>query len=173
LVIISWQEKEAAQIAPKKNEKELNKKVAKIIQQQVAVYIPFYKKILNTVYEKITPYFINYNRSLPIITSCKKSSTGTPAIKIEYTGDTTFSEARYSLSAAAAGNKIVFAGGAGATGFSQTVDIYDVSTNTWTTAQLSKARSNCSAAGAGNKILVGGRLATTFSKTVDIFTLSK
>ena len=50
------------------------------------------------------------------------------------------SEARALLTAAAAGNKILFAGGYGGTGLSKTVDIYDVNTNTWTTAQLSEAR---------------------------------
>lgn len=91
------------------------------------------------------------------------------------------SQARAGLAAAATGNKIVFAGGdQGAGGFGavyyKAVDIYDVSGNTWTTAQLSEARTHLAATAAGNKILfAGGDLTgvlTTFSKTVDIYDVS-
>jgi kelch-like protein 20 len=106
------------------------------------------------------------------------------------------SEARENLTAAAAGNKILFGGGntvhwlpGGSgnivdSGASKTVDIFDVSSNTWAATQLSEARENPAAAGSGNKILYAagaildsslnsGTMSTFYrgSKTVDIFTL--
>lgn len=91
------------------------------------------------------------------------------------------SAARQNMAAAANGNKIVFAGGdQGAGGLSpvyyNSVDIYDVSTNTWTTAQLSEARTYLAGAAAGNKIVFAGGdvtgVLTKFSKTVDIYNVS-
>ena len=82
--------------------------------------------------------------------SCKKT-VSFPYTKIDYTGTNFLSEARMYLSAASAGNKIVFAGGATTTGTSKTADIYDVSSNEWTTGQLSEAREILSAAAAGNR----------------------
>ncbi|HMC84287.1 MAG TPA: kelch repeat-containing protein [Chitinophagaceae bacterium] len=81
------------------------------------------------------------------------------------------SEARNFIVAAAAGNKILFAGGLGsAYALSKTVDIYDVVTNTWTTAQLSEERYLLAAGAAGNKILfAGGTGANNATKTVDIY----
>ena len=69
------------------------------------------------------------------------------------------SEARYNLAGAAAGNKIVFAGGNSSNSGNQeskTVDIYDIRTNSWSTAQLSEARQGLVAASAGNKIFFAG-----------------
>ena len=68
------------------------------------------------------------------------------------------SQARYHMAAAAAGNKIVFAGGETASGQATTrVDIYDVATNTWSIAELSTPRKDIAAASSGSKILfVGG-----------------
>lgn len=84
---------------------------------------------------------------------------------------------RYRLSAAAAGNKIVFAGGAspdpsGSGGIeSKKVDIYDVTTGQWTTAQLSVARRRLTATAAGSKILIGGGYDESGEpvRTVDIY----
>jgi len=82
------------------------------------------------------------------------------------------SEARFGLAAAAAGNKVVFAGGV-TTSVSKTVDIYHVSTNSLSTAQLSEARSGLAAAAAGNKILfAGGNNEFNDVKTVDIYDVS-
>ena len=66
------------------------------------------------------------------------------------------SEARCNLAAAAAGNKVVFAGGYGASTYSKTVDIYDVKTNQWSTSELSIARSNLTATASGTKIYFAG-----------------
>jgi hypothetical protein len=61
----------------------------------------------------------------------------------------------------AAGNKIVFAGGAtydnnSSVGYSGVVDIYNISMGTWTTAQLSYARADIAAISCGNKIFFAG-----------------
>lgn len=76
------------------------------------------------------------------------------------------------LAAASAGSKIVFAGGSSSTAsYSKTVDIYDVSTNTWTTAQLSEGRAGLAGAGYRNKIYFGGggSASSNASTTVDIY----
>ncbi len=99
---------------------------------------------------------------------------------IEYSGTVQLSEARELLAAAGAGNKIVIAGGVGVSSvFSKTVDIYDVSSNTWATAQLSQGRENLVAAAAGNKVVFAGGDAGGYSSlffapldAVDIYDVS-
>lgn len=91
----------------------------------------------------------------------------------------TLSVARYSLAAAGAGNKIVFAGGRyfsnPSVNYVAIVDVYDVLTGTWNSTstgvgQLSVARDGLAAASAGNKVVfAGGSGAGFFSATVDIF----
>jgi len=94
----------------------------------------------------------------------------------------TLSQARLGMTVASAGNKIVFAGAALSVvegspvreyGSSR-VDIYDVVAETWTTAELSKQRSDIAAVAAGNKIFfAGGRLGDgafdQLFSTVDIY----
>lgn len=63
--------------------------------------------------------------------------------------------------AAAVGNKILFAGGipvpsGPGPNFSATVDIYDITTNTWSAARLSQARSGMTVATLGNKVFFAG-----------------
>ncbi len=54
--------------------------------------------------------------------------------------------------------------------FQKAVDIYDVTTHSWTTAQLSEARCELAGAGLHNKIIfAGGELSPGTSKTVDIY----
>jgi len=71
----------------------------------------------------------------------------------------TLPQTRGGFSFAAAGNKIVFAGGSAneqqgcATA---RVDIFDISTGTWTTAQLSQARESMGVAVLGNKMFFAG-----------------
>ena len=65
------------------------------------------------------------------------------------------------LAGAGTGNKVLFGGGfTYDNNFnpipSSTVDIYDVLTNTWSTAQLSEARYGLAAAATGNKIVFAG-----------------
>jgi N-acetylneuraminic acid mutarotase len=70
----------------------------------------------------------------------------------------TLSQARAGITISAAGNKILFAGGSNMSGAcaSSRVDIYDIGTNLWTTAELSQARYGMGAAALGNKIFFGG-----------------
>lgn len=97
----------------------------------------------------------------------------------------TLSHARLGMAVASAGNKIVFAGAAlsAVNGSpvpdygSSRVDIYDIITQTWSTAELSEKRSDIAAVAAGNKIFfAGGRLGdgafdNLYSK-VDIYDVS-
>ena len=86
------------------------------------------------------------------------------------------SQPRAYLAAAAAGNKVLFAGGqTGVSPFySDKVDIYDVRTGQWSTATLSQPRAYLAAAAAGNKVLfAGGQAAgSVFSDKVDIYDVS-
>jgi kelch-like protein 20 len=90
------------------------------------------------------------------------------------------SQARQYLSAAGAGSKILFGGGIVFDVPTQkyipssVVDIYDVNTGKWTTAQLSEPRTQLTAAGAGNFILFAGGVdgSDKISKTVDIYNTS-
>ena len=86
----------------------------------------------------------------------------------------TLSIARQELSAATAGNKIVFAGGIQATGESAAVDIYDLVTQTWSTASLSTGRVASTAISTGNKIFFagGGYIYSDYYSNVDIYDVS-
>jgi N-acetylneuraminic acid mutarotase len=81
-------------------------------------------------------------------------------------------DARSAMAAAVVGNRVLFAGGsywADATAANpvklNTVDIYDASTNTWSTAALSEARAYLTATTVGNKVLFAG----DGSFTVDVY----
>ncbi len=84
---------------------------------------------------------------------------------------------RYGSTIAAAGNKLLLAGGltdpAVANSYSSDVDIYDFGTQTWSTAHLSTARS-ADAVTAGNKIFFVGGVGPGFYGTtrVDIYDAS-
>jgi N-acetylneuraminic acid mutarotase len=85
---------------------------------------------------------------------------------------------RSSITAISAGNKIFFAGGyAGELGdleyYYSTVDIYDVSTNSWSVANLSEPRIGMAAATVGNKVyFAGGYNNGSCSNKVDIYDIS-
>ena len=49
------------------------------------------------------------------------------------------------------------------------VDIYDVSTNTWSTAKLSEARTALTAVSGANKIFFAGGFGSGVSSTIDIY----
>lgn len=88
------------------------------------------------------------------------------------------SEARSDLGIAAAGSKVVFAGGQGhsnQTGgyFSDKVDIYDLVAKTWSTAKLSGPRDKLLTTAAGNfMFFIGGRKSNlandAWSKIIDV-----
>lgn len=81
------------------------------------------------------------------------------------------SQARNGIAVASAGNKIFYAGGILSGIPSSRVDIYDVSTDRWTTTELSKPRSYITTAVLGNKIFFAGGLDQTHygSTRVDIY----
>jgi N-acetylneuraminic acid mutarotase len=78
----------------------------------------------------------------------------------------------------AAGNKVFFAGGENGDGafnaVYSTVDIYDITTNTWSVANLSIPRSYVAAATIGNKVIfAGGEINDSQTSTVaDIYDMS-
>lgn len=87
----------------------------------------------------------------------------------------TLSQNRQGITVASAGNKILFAGGytgnysSGFLSYSR-VDIFDISTNSWTTAELSQPRSGIGTAVLNNKIyLAGGWYPGGYSSRVDIY----
>jgi hypothetical protein len=105
-----------------------------------------------------------------IFSSCKKKDFCQPCSNNPITGTSTnlqvklipignLSEPKSYFVAASARNKIVFAGGwllPGA-GYSGSVDIYDMSTNTWSVAVLSEGfRQGMVAASVGSKIFFAG-----------------
>ncbi len=102
-------------------------------------------------------------------TGCSSSRVDIYDIVANTWTTTELSEARYAMGVAATGNKIFFAGGilsqrdlnnncyfnSGPDTQSSVIDIYDVSTNTWSNAQLSAPRMPQGAA-AGNKVIFAG-----------------
>ncbi len=109
----------------------------------------------------------------PPTTSC--GDTNRPHVNAQLIPFGILSQARGGIAVASAGNKILFAGGANNFGHSSKVDIYDITTRSWSTAELSEARSQISAIAAGNKIFfAGGEIGDgTFpTKTVDIYDAS-
>jgi len=83
---------------------------------------------------------------------------------------------RQFIAGGAIGPKLIFAGGANASGTSGTtlVNIYDTISGVWTNANLSTAVLGASAAVAGNKFLVAGGITSTgmASSTVHVYTLT-
>src|SRR4030095_8469035 len=84
-----------------------------------------------------------------------------PEITVRLTPIGILSKSRHGMSIAAAGNKIVFAGGAWSLDCpecwgSSRADIYDLTNNTWSTAELSEGRWSIGSVAAGNKIFFAG-----------------
>ncbi|HEX6846201.1 MAG TPA: hypothetical protein VF144_04450 [Chitinophagaceae bacterium] len=80
---------------------------------------------------------------------------------------------RYAIAVVGAGNKIFFAGGEDGTLLHNVVDIYDLSTDTWTVSQLSRVGDAFSTATCGNKVFfTGGNQGINVPNTVDIYDLT-
>lgn len=94
------------------------------------------------------------NSSSTVGNDCDGSSR--PQIAARLIPVANLSVLRIETAVASAGNKIVFAGGWENGKASSRVDIFDVNTNTWTTAELSEARANMATAVLGSKIFFGG-----------------
>ncbi len=79
--------------------------------------------------------------------------TNRPHINAQLIPVGTLSQARDGIGVASAGNKLLFAGGFIPPGTpSSRVDVYDLTTQTWSTAELREARSGITAIGAGDRI---------------------
>src|SRR5436190_1603136 len=86
---------------------------------------------------------------------------GRPVVNVTMTPLGNLSKPRMELATASVGNKIFFAGGYWIESFatfhySNKVDIYDLSTNTWSTATLSEGRTSISAVAINNKVYFAG-----------------
>jgi hypothetical protein len=103
---------------------------------------------------------INVN---PAISTNACNNSSRPQVNAQLVPVGTLSEVRAGITVASVGNKIVFVSGE-LSGWPQSygssrVDIYDVITQAWSTAELSQRRSGIAAVAAGNKIFfAGGRL---------------
>ena len=100
--------------------------------------------------------------------------TGRPIINMQLIPFGNLSVARAGAATTAANNKLFFAGGYNTAGPSSRVDIYDLTTNTWSTSELSIARSSIVTAAAGNKVLFAGGYNnnSNYTSRVDIYDLS-
>jgi|GEM_PF-363050 len=111
-----------------------------------------------------------------VIYTC--GDTNRPHINAQLIPVGTLSETRLGMTIASAGNKILFVGGANFgmnTILSSRVDIYNITTQTWSTAELSEARYDIAPVSSGNKIFFGGGEigdGTEPVKTVDIYDVS-
>jgi hypothetical protein len=99
-----------------------------------------------------------------------------PLINAQLVPFGTLSQVKSGMAVASAGNKVLFAGGA--TGYpsiqSTRVDIYDFTTQSWSTAELSQARWGMTTAVLGNRIFfAGGQFpGGLLSSRVDIYDVS-
>jgi hypothetical protein len=105
---------------------------------------------------QVTLFYLPCSQLPSVSTACDNSIR--PQICAQLIPVGTLSQARFNLSVATAGNKILFAGGLGIGNWVPTsrVDIYDVVTQSWSTAELSVGRYAMATAAAGNKIFFGG-----------------
>jgi hypothetical protein len=114
----------------------------------------------------------------PVITSCAGFR---PTGAIRTMPFATLSKTRAGVAIVQAGGKVFFAGGASDAGSAELygtsrVDIYDIATNSWTTAELSKARYGITAIAAGGKVFFAGGtsgerggVAEAYYNNVDIY----
>src|SRR4030095_7831402 len=94
-----------------------------------------------------------------------------PLVNAQLIPISTLSQTREGIAVASVGNKILFAGGytgSYTSGFQYytRVDIFDISTNLWTTAELSEPRTAMGTAVLGNKIFFAGG---NWSTSIDIY----
>jgi len=99
---------------------------------------------------------VTVNSESPPPNSCTPGNR--PLINAQLVPFATLSQVKEYMAVASAGNKILFAGGV--TGYpyiqSTRVDIYDFTTQSWSTAELSQARSGMATAVLGNRIFFAG-----------------
>jgi len=99
--------------------------------------------------------------------------TGRPVIPVQLQQIGNLSIGGAELACAHAGGKIAFAGGQRQGGYSTRVDIYDINTNSWTTAELSNPyRQGVAAVSVGTRIIFAGggdNNTGIFTTRVDIY----
>jgi hypothetical protein len=81
------------------------------------------------------------------------------------------SQSRYSLASSSIGDIVVFGGGRTGSSYSSVVDVYNITSNSWFTLNLSQPRSDLASTSSQNKIFVGGggNINSGYSNVVDIF----
>ncbi len=104
----------------------------------------------------------------PII-SCNVSTR--PQVIAQLIHFANLSVPRADVAAEAAGHKIVFAGGYSSSGESAVVDIFDISTQSWSGSSLSKGRTSIAAASSNSKIIFagGGYYYSDYFSNIDIY----
>ena len=123
------------------------------------------------LFSKDTTQITVTNQSPPPATSCPPANR--PLINAQLIPFGNLSIARAGVAAIAANNKLFFAGGYNAAGPSSRVDIYNLTTNTWSTGELSIARYDIVTAVSGDKVLfAGGYYSNGTSARVDIYNLT-
>ena len=97
-----------------------------------------------------------------------------PLINAQLISIGNLSVGRYYMAAVSAGNKLFFAGGKapGSGNLSSRVDIYDISSQSWSTSELSMPRWHLSAVAAGDKVFFAGGSSTGVTSRVDIYNLT-
>ncbi len=92
----------------------------------------------------------------PAIISVPCNNSNRPTINAQLIPIGTLSQTREGIAVASAGNKILFAGGHLSGNPVSRVDIYNLSTNTWSTAELCAGRYAMASVALGNKIFFAG-----------------
>ncbi len=91
---------------------------------------------MKTLTKKVASNIIAMFIVTSLFIACKKNKSVDVPLTLKFTGTANLSEARDHLVAASAGGKLFFAGGYG-NNYSGVVDIYNASTNQWSSNQLS------------------------------------
>jgi hypothetical protein len=79
---------------------------------------------------------------------------------------------RYQMATAFTGSKVFFAGGSSGQGLSSRVDIYDITSQTWSVTELSIPRWYLSAIAAGDMVFFAGGYSVGATSRVDIYNLT-
>jgi len=106
----------------------------------------------------------------PYVASVDCNGNTRPQVNAQLIPIGTLSQSLEVLAIASAGNKILFAPGYPSGTVSSRIDIFDISTNSWSTAELSQPRTGVTTVVLGNKIFLGGGWAGRDpSSRVDIY----
>ena len=150
---------------------------ANTVQTQVNNLVPdtyqFELKVTDAsgLFSKDTMQVIVKSEPLPFPTTCDPGIRSLVNAQLVPVG--ILSQARAYMAVSSVASKILFAGGESAAGIDSRVDIYDILSNTGTTAELSQARNSMGAVTYGNKIFfAGGKTSTSLTSRIDIYDLT-